>query len=889
MTMDGEQLEIQNNGMDSNIESQEVVVPESNNDISTNVSVKKEVTDVGITNSENKDIVEEDNCVHLENGDISENGEGLAPSAEVEEKEDAENMEKDIVNNDVLENNTLTVADQENDIPQEISQEDPAGGTLLVEEPCPSDPVIAEPESTCPSSALLPNVENQTIDPSTEDSTLMVENQDNESEEKQDLPERTDKDNEMVADEINVASSEIIVVENEVTPPLEEVGESPESADTLPVENAVNDEIVSMVTHMVPAAENVSEVASPPENSNELESSNIAEETNDQVSKDVNNEKDINSEAATETSSEVTTTEIGVEAGNDLVTEIATDVKIDTEIRSDGQEEGQIESVSEQIIHSETEAIVESQEVVEVESSDIVVASDSEDRLKEAEIDALEKGKDEESTQTVDVSCEVDSTASGTSMVAHTVTDTAGEKPEGSNETDLDIEVVESIETKLDDSEQSTVPVENTETSTDESLAVKEESSVELLQSLLDANTSEIVTEGEGEVMEPETPKVEESEDAAVVCDEEKLVEQSIVDEGETKPVLEDCNQVIEDSLQGEQLQGEMVAATTEVAVEPEKERVIEIEDLRKVDENTEVPQDVLNQESINGAEELKMDAQPIDVETPKVDVIITEDTTEACGKDASQECSVEASTVNIDADIADPGTKVEHSKDTAMHCSVEKEVIESEDSTIERIKTCEQQIITETKKQTTVSETVEQLTPEELFERFPELRGTTLNETSESNKAGLDEGGKGTFEDPKMVTSSQEQSTVTATPEDDGSTLIQISSSSLTKQTVQASSSTKSDGFEEKINGEVKVPSPPARKKHEKKASEGETSAKESNDTNATVVNVPINVELPTASTAASTAAQGVDTKPLELPGAPAGPPRANPQQAQGICCIIL
>ena len=886
MTMDGEQLEIQNNGMDSNIESQEVVVQESNNDISTNVSVKKEVTDVGIINSENKDIVEEDNCVHLENGDISENGEVLAPSAEVEEKEDAENMEKDIVNNDVLENNTLTVADQENDIPQEISQENPGGGTLLLEEPCPSDPVIAEQESTCPSSAL-PDVENQTIDPSPEDSIPIVENQDNESDEKQDLPERTDKDNEMVADEINVESSEIIVVENEVTPPVEEVSEPPENADTLPVENAVNDEIVSMVTHMVPAAENISEVASPPENSNELESSNIAEETNDQVSKDVNNETDINPEAATETSSEVATTEVGVEAGNDLVTEKVDDVKIDTEIKSEGQEEAQIESVSEQTIHSETEAIVESQEVVEVESSDIVAASDSEDRLKETELDALEKDKDEESTQAVDVSCEVDSPASGTSMVAHTVTDTVGEKPESSNEKDVDIEIVESIEPKLDDSEQTVVPVENTETSTDESVVVKEESSVELLPSQLDANASEIVTEGEGEVIEPETPKGEELDDAAVVCDEEKLVEQSIVDEGEIKPVLEDCNQVIEDSLRGEQLEVEMVAATTEVAVESEKERVIEIEDLRK-EELREIREE-LNKESINSGEELIMDAQSLDVETPKVDVIITEDTTEACGKDASQECSVEASTVNIDADSADPGTKVEHSKDTAMHCSVEKEVIESEDSTIERIKTCEQQIITETKKQTTVSETVEQLTPEELFERFPELRGTTLNETSESNKAGLDEGGKGTFEDPKMVTSSQEQSTVTATPEDDGSTLIQISSSSLTKQTVQASSSTKSDGFEEKINGDVKVPSPPARKKHEKKASEGETSAKESNDTNATVVNVPINVELPTASPEASTPAQGVDTKPLELPGAPAGPPRANPQQAQGICCIIL
>merc|ERR1711936_1503570 len=100
---------------------------------------------------------------------------------------------------------------------------------------------------------------------------------------------------------------------------------------------------------------------------------------------------------------------------------------------SDGQEEGQIEPVSEQIIHSETEAIVAFQEVVEVKSSDIVTASDSEDRLKETELDELEKGKDEESTQTVDVSCEVDSPASGTSMVAHTVTDTAGEEPETSN------------------------------------------------------------------------------------------------------------------------------------------------------------------------------------------------------------------------------------------------------------------------------------------------------------------------------------------------------------------------------------------------------------------------------------------------------------------------
>ena len=148
------------------------------------------------------------------------------------------------------------------------------------------------------------------------------------------------------------------------------------------------------------------------------------------------------------------------------------------------------------------------------------------------------------------------------------------------------------------------------------------------------------------------------------------------------------------------------------------------------------------------------------------------------------------------------------------MHCSVEKEIIESEEGAkIERTKTCEQQIIRETKKQTTVSEPVEQLTQEELFERFPELRGSILNETNESSNSEVIEGGKGTFEDPKTITASQEDSKVTSStcPEDKDATMITITSSSLTKQTMQASSSTTSNGHTE---DNAKGPSPPARKR---------------------------------------------------------------------------
>ena len=265
-----------------------------------------------------------------------------------------------------------------------------------------------------------------------------------------------------------------------------------------------------------------------------------------------------------------------------------------------------------------------------------------------------------------------------------------------------------------------------------------------------------------------------------------------------------------------------------------------------------------------------------------------------------SQEQIIEPTSSSKDTECADPdeGTKIEHSKDETMQCSVEKEIIESEEGAkIERTKTCETQIIRETKKQTTVSETVEQLTPEELFEKFPELRGSILNETSESNKSEVVESGTGTFEDPKNTTASHEESKVTSStcPEDKDATMITITSSSLTKQTMQASSSTASNGTTEESS---KGPSPPARKHKEseskdKKSSDVETAPKDENNAGATVVNVPINVEI-LNDKPESSAKETVSTPPKPVsetkpPEAARNPPARPVNQQQGICCIIL
>ena len=122
-----------------------------------------------------------------------------------------------------------------------------------------------------------------------------------------------------------------------------------------------------------------------------------------------------------------------------------------------------------------------------------------------------------------------------------------------------------------------------------------------------------------------------------------------------------------------------------------------------------------------------------------------------------------------------DPHDKTAHTKDESFNVSVEKEIIESEGSTIERTTTREEQVITQRQVKTT--EESFQLTPEELFERFPELRGTLLNNTSQNTKSDFVVGGTGTLHDPKTMTASQEQSTITSTtcPDDKDATMITI------------------------------------------------------------------------------------------------------------------
>jgi len=269
--------------------------------------------------------------------------------------------------------------------------------------------------------------------------------------------------------------------------------------------------------------------------------------------------------------------------------------------------------------------------------------------------------------------------------------------------------------------------------------------------------------------------------------------------------------------------------------------------------------------------------------------------------KDISQENTIESNATSNETESVDQdeGTKIEHSRDETMQCNVEKEIVECEEGAkIERTITSEQQIIRETKKQTTVSETVEQLTQEELLERFPELRGSILNETNESSKSEVVEGGKGTFEDPKTITASQEDSKVTSStcPEDKDATMITITSSSLTKQTMQASSSSTSKEPTEDI---TKGPSPPARKRQapnipEKKSPDIEASTKEHSKAVPNVVNVPINVEIPsnesesTLKNPVSPPKPVAETKPPETARSTA-PPAGPVNQQQGICCTIL
>merc|ERR1719412_1159578 len=233
---------------------------------------------------------------------------------------------------------------------------------------------------------------------------------------------------------------------------------------------------------------------------------------------------------------------------------------------------------------------------------------------------------------------------------------------------------------------------------------------------------------------------------------------------------------------------------------------------------------------------------------------------------------------VEIEEPAKTPEVTIEHSKNESTQSNVEKEVIESEGSKIEKTTKHDQQIIREIKKQTTVTETVEELTEAELFEKFPELKGSIPADASQTSKSEVVEEGEGTFQSPKNVTSNQEETRVTASSntDKDGETIISISTSTTTKQTVKASSSTStSDGSkEDQIKGEPGTepskeeplhsrPTPPARKRDHSTSDKKpgiETVGKNDDETNAKCRDVPI--KLDEANTASESVVPEATTK---------------------------
>ena len=176
-----------------------------------------------------------------------------------------------------------------------------------------------------------------------------------------------------------------------------------------------------------------------------------------------------------------------------------------------------------------------------------------------------------------------------------------------------------------------------------------------------------------------------------------------------------------------------------------------------------------------------------------------------------------------------------------------------------------------------------------------------------QSKNSNLVEGGEGTFENPKTVSSNQEESRVTAQsiPEEKGTTMITISSSSMTRQMMQASSSSTSNGnlVEEKAKNkpDMKLPTPPARKRNqetsEKQAPEMEAVVTEQKQPSPVVRDVPIktegaaNVSEATCEEAALKPATETEQKYSDEIKNPVPPPRAANAQpsSSGICCNIL
>ena len=166
--------------------------------------------------------------------------------------------------------------------------------------------------------------------------------------------------------------------------------------------------------------------------------------------------------------------------------------------------------------------------------------------------------------------------------------------------------------------------------------------------------------------------------------------------------------------------------------------------------------------------------------------------------KNATNALELFSKNTEEESDQKDPNTDTAQTRNERFECSVEKEIIEKEGSTIERTTRREEQIITQ--RQVKTSEESFTLTPEELFERFPELRSTILNNASQNTKSEVVVGGQGTLDDPATMTASQEQSKITSEtcPDDKDTTMITINKSILTKHTAKGYSSSNSNGAKE-------------------------------------------------------------------------------------------
>ena len=197
-----------------NNESHGNSVQDGNNDIAANnVCVKKGVTDEEINQNEHTDILPAEKCEVVKNGSAVENRECLTPNDEIKEKDELENMEKDViksVNIEEVEIENVPVLDTNNEL-QQAEEDEKAENIVeaMKEEIIDSGTTTSlQPENDC--STANDSAPDKPIDgiiPPEEHAA--VETNDNVLDEKQDLPERTDKDIEILDQPIKQAIVEI--------------------------------------------------------------------------------------------------------------------------------------------------------------------------------------------------------------------------------------------------------------------------------------------------------------------------------------------------------------------------------------------------------------------------------------------------------------------------------------------------------------------------------------------------------------------------------------------------------------------------------------------------------------------------------------------------------